>query len=125
LNINRAFQCENILNCLSTTTDSQQKRELWEQLRIECFARLFTLAYCSSFILALTELVVSALSGRLYSQAQNQQIRTTAGAVSATAKSSHAEVKPRLISCWCLTSRFFFVFSRFKNKIVYSRETFN
>jgi hypothetical protein len=50
--------------------------------------------------LALTELVVSALSGRLYSQSQIQNssirehnITTTAGGVSATTKSSHAEVK--------------------------------
>jgi hypothetical protein len=33
---------------------------------------LFTFAYSSSFILALTELVVSALSGRLYCQSQLQ-----------------------------------------------------
>lgn len=64
------------------------------------FARLFTLAYSSSFILALTELVVSALSGRLYSQSQIQHaptkeshLTTAAGGVSATSKSSHAEVK--------------------------------
>lgn len=63
------------------------------------FARLFTFAYSSSFVLALTELVVSALSGRLYSQSQIQQtsnrehnITTAAGGVSATSKSSHAEV---------------------------------
>lgn len=63
------------------------------------FARLFTFAYSSSFVLALTELVVSALSGRLYSQSQIQQsltrdqnITTTAGGVSSTTKSSHAEV---------------------------------
>ena len=64
------------------------------------FARLFTFAYSSSFVLALTELVVSALSGRLYSQSQMQQqssnrehnITTAAGGVSATSKSSHAEV---------------------------------
>jgi hypothetical protein len=47
--------------------------------------------------LALTELVVSALSGRLYSQSQIQREQnittTTAGGVSATSKSSHAEVK--------------------------------
>jgi len=50
--------------------------------------------------LALTELVVSALSGRLYSQSQIQNssirehnITTTAGGVSATTKSSHAELK--------------------------------
>jgi hypothetical protein len=52
--------------------------------------------------LALTELVVSALSGRLYSQSQiqhsltnEQNITTTAGGVSTTSKSSHAEVKFR------------------------------
>lgn len=62
------------------------------------FARLFTLTYSSSFVLALTELVVSALSGRLYAQSQYQHAHlndpnaTTAGAVSATTKSSHAEV---------------------------------
>ncbi len=50
--------------------------------------------------MALTELVVSALSGRLYSQSQiqhssirEQNITTTAGGVSTTTKSSHAEVK--------------------------------
>jgi hypothetical protein len=50
--------------------------------------------------LALTELVVSALSGRLYSQSQiqhsstgEQNITTTAGGVSTTSKSSHAEVE--------------------------------
>jgi len=47
--------------------------------------------------LALTELVVSALSGRLYSQSQIQHSsireQTTAGGVSTTTKSSHAEVK--------------------------------
>ncbi len=47
--------------------------------------------------MALTELVVSALSGRLYSQSQIQHSsireQTTAGGVSATTKSSHAEVK--------------------------------
>jgi hypothetical protein len=66
------------------------------------FARLFTFAYSSSFVLALTELVVSALSGRLYSQSQiqhslanEQNITTTAGGVSTTSKSSHAEVKFR------------------------------
>jgi hypothetical protein len=64
------------------------------------FARLFTFAYSSSFVLALTELVVSALSGRLYSQSQiqhssnrDQNVTTTAGGISATSKSSHAEVK--------------------------------
>ncbi|CAF3835865.1 unnamed protein product [Rotaria magnacalcarata] len=98
LNINRRFQCENILTRLSTISDATEKRELWEQLRVECFARLFTLAYSSSFVLALTELVVSALSGRLYSQSQLQHasirehnITTTAGGISATSKSSHAE----------------------------------
>ncbi|CAF1178187.1 unnamed protein product [Adineta steineri] len=95
LNINRSFQCESILAKLSTVSDSNQKRELWEQLRVECFARLFTFAYSSSFVLALTELVVSALSGRLYSQSQIQHSSsfpsTTAGGVSATSKSSHAE----------------------------------
>ncbi|UJR24934.1 hypothetical protein I4U23_006298 [Adineta vaga] len=96
LNINRSFQCESILTRLPTVTDSTQKRELWEQLRIECFARLVTFAYSSSFILALTELVVSALSGRLYSQSQIQHsssssLLTAAGGVSATSKSSHAE----------------------------------
>ncbi|CAF0818622.1 unnamed protein product [Rotaria sordida] len=97
LNINRRFQCENILTRLSTISDSTEKRELWEQLRIECFARLFTFAYSSSFVLALTELVVSALSGRLYSQSQLQQLSireqhtTTAGGISSTSKSSHAE----------------------------------
>ncbi|CAF1600045.1 unnamed protein product [Adineta ricciae] len=95
LNINRSFQCESILAKLPTITDSTQKRELWEQLRTECFARLFTLAYSSSFVLALTELVVSALSGRLYSQSQIQQSlpssTTAPGGVSATSKSTHAE----------------------------------
>ncbi|CAF1021295.1 unnamed protein product [Adineta ricciae] len=95
LNINRSFQCESILAKLPTITDSTQKRELWEQLRTECFARLFTLAYSSSFVLALTELVVSALSGRLYSQSQIQQSlpssTTAPGGVSATSKSAHAE----------------------------------
>ncbi|CAF4778444.1 unnamed protein product, partial [Rotaria socialis] len=108
LNINLRFQCENILDRLSTISDSTEKREMWEQLRVESkcsnrfyltgFARLFTLAYSSSFVLALTELVVSALSGRLYSQSQLQHvsirehnITTTAGGISATSKSSHAE----------------------------------
>ena len=64
------------------------------------FARLLTFAYSSSFVLALTELVVSALSGRLYSQSQlqhsttrEQNATTTAGGVSTTSKSSYAEVK--------------------------------
>ena len=61
------------------------------------FSRLLTYAYSSSFVLALTELVVSALSGRLYAQSQqligqNQTNTTAPGAVSATTKSSHAEV---------------------------------
>ena len=98
------------LTSLFLCSSSTEKRQLWEQLRIECkcrdlffisrgfpegFARLLTLAYSSSFVLALTELVVSALSGRLYSQSQLQQTLnngTTAGAVSASSKSSHAEV---------------------------------
>ncbi len=71
-----------------------------ERISFVGFARLFTFAYSSSFVLALTELVVSALSGRLYSQSQiqhslnqEQNITTTAGGVSATSKSSHAEVR--------------------------------
>ena len=113
LNINRAFQCEAILEKLSNTSDSGEKRQLWEQLKVECeqidrrkkrkdvivfigFARLFTFTYSSGFVLALTELVVSALSGRLYSQSQLQNSSMGESmrgrASSTTSKSSHAEV---------------------------------
>ncbi|CAF0738850.1 unnamed protein product [Didymodactylos carnosus] len=88
INLNQTFECETLLQQLSITSDSTTKRELWEQLRIECFSRLITFSYSSSFILSLTELVVSALSGRLYSQSQQQQ-QTPLSAT--TAKSSYAE----------------------------------
>ena len=122
---------------------STQKRELWEQLRTECkeiknrtfrnelllfigFARLFTLAYSSSFVLALTELVVSALSGRLYSQSQIQQSLpaslTAPGGVSATSKSAHAEVEISLVFISYIHE---FLFSQHKIKILYCREKFN
>ena len=139
-------------------SSSNEKRELWEQLRVECkwltcpeplvfarheeggnaflllvfsgFARLFTFAYSSSFVLALTELVVSALSGRLYSQSQMQNssslhhsLTRLTGGIAATPKSSHAEVSGII---WketrgsiCSAS------SQIKSIVHYSREIFN
>ncbi|CAF0796460.1 unnamed protein product, partial [Didymodactylos carnosus] len=67
---------------------STTKRELWEQLRNECFSRLITYCYSSSFILSLTELVISALSGRLYSQSQQQTPLSVTTTKSAYAESS-------------------------------------
>lgn len=91
------------------------------------FARLITFAYSSSFILALTELVVSALSGRLYSQSQiqhSQHVTTVAGGVSSTSKSSHAEVK-RNSNLKKSNIFFYFIKSQHKIKILYFHEIFN
>jgi len=91
LNINRSFQCESILQKLSSISDSTEKRQLWEELKIECFARLVTFSYSSAFVLSLTELVVSALSGKLYYQSQHPSENQSIGAFATTIKSSHAE----------------------------------